>query len=65
MVQLEIYIVKGQKVKTLVNSSLDKGYYDVVWAGDDDNNNKVSSGIYFYTFRTSRFTTTKKMILMK
>ncbi|MCD4818881.1 MAG: T9SS type A sorting domain-containing protein [Candidatus Cloacimonetes bacterium] len=65
MVQMEIYNVKGQKVKTLVNIALDKGYYDVVWAGDDDNNRKVSSGIYFYTFRTSRFTTTKKMILMK
>ena len=62
---LEIYNVKGQKVKTLVNDKLDPGKHFVIWNGKDDNNRSVSSGIYFYKMKAAKFTSTKKMILMK
>ena len=65
LVTIEIYNVKGQKVRTLVNEVQDYGIYRVTWNGDADNGNKVSSGIYFYKINTGDFTTTKKMILMK
>ncbi|MCF7912971.1 MAG: carboxypeptidase regulatory-like domain-containing protein [Candidatus Cloacimonetes bacterium] len=65
LVSIEIYNVKGQKVRTLVNEVQTTGIYRVTWTGDADNGSKVSSGIYFYKLNTGDFTRTKKMILMK
>ena len=62
---LDVYNVKGQKVKTLINEHRTAGQHSVVWNGTDDNNRKVSSGVYFYRMRNGKFSSTKKMILMK
>ena len=66
-VTLEIYNLKGQKVKTLVNERLDSGLHSYTWHGNDNSGKAVSSGIYFYRLKTGngKFTSTKKMILMK
>ncbi len=64
-VELAIYNIKGQKVKTLVNENKVKGNHSVTWNGKDQSNKKVSSGIYFYKLETANKTLTKKMILMK
>ncbi len=64
-VSIEIYNIKGQKVKTLVNEKLDKGEYNLVWAGKDDHDKQVGSGVYFYKMKAGRYTATKKMILLK
>jgi len=64
-VSLNIYNMKGQLVKTLVNEHLEAAYHDIVWNGKDNNNKSISSGIYFYKMRSSNYTATKKMILMK
>ncbi|MDY6914825.1 MAG: C25 family cysteine peptidase [Candidatus Cloacimonadota bacterium] len=64
-VKLEIYNIKGQKIKTLVNSNLEANSYNLVWNGRDDNNQQVSSGVYFYRMNTPTYTSTRKMILMK
>ncbi len=64
-VKLEIYNVKGQKVKQLVSSQLSAGQHSVEWDGKDENNQSVTSGIYFYKLQTNGFSQTKKMILAK
>jgi agmatine/peptidylarginine deiminase len=68
-VTLEIYNIKGQKIKTLVNNLLPAGKHEIVWNGKDDNNKPVSSGIYFAVFDVdnngSDYTSVKKVILMK
>jgi hypothetical protein len=64
-VTIEIYNVRGQKVKTLVDEYQDAGSYRVNWNGTNDNNQQLSSGIYFYKMDSGRYTSTKKMILMK
>ncbi len=64
-VTIDIYNIKGQKVKQLVNDNYSTGIHTVVWNGQDDNNNKVSSGVYFYKMRSGKYSKTKKMILMK
>ncbi len=64
-VSIEIYNVKGQLVNTLVNSPQTLGNHKVVWNGRDNNNNKVSSGLYFYKMTNGKYSGTKKMILMK
>ncbi|MCF7913388.1 MAG: C10 family peptidase [Candidatus Cloacimonetes bacterium] len=62
---LEIFNIKGQKVKTLVNGMMEKGEHILHWSGNDDSGKSVSSGIYFYKLKNGRYTSTKKMILMK
>jgi hypothetical protein len=64
-VTLEVYNVKGQKVKTLVSETKAAGDHSVVWKGLDDNNRAVSSGVYFFKMSAGKYSSTKKMIMMK
>jgi hypothetical protein len=64
-VALEIYNIKGQKVKTLVNENLQAGKHEIVWNGKDEKNQSVASGIYHYKLRTGKYIAHRKMILMK
>ncbi|MCK4654018.1 MAG: T9SS type A sorting domain-containing protein [Candidatus Cloacimonetes bacterium] len=65
-VTLEIYNIKGQKVKTLVNEVLPAGEHSVGWDGKDENNKPVSSGVYFYKLKVNDKTIdTKKCLLLK
>jgi len=64
-VLLEVYNIKGQKVKTLVNKQLSNGHHQVVWNGKDEQNVLISSGIYFIRMSTSEHTEQKRMILLK
>ncbi|MBL7148509.1 MAG: T9SS type A sorting domain-containing protein [Candidatus Cloacimonetes bacterium] len=60
--ELVIYNLKGQKVKQFSDI---RNQTSVVWDGTDDNNQPVSSGIYFYKLQTQTLTETRKMILLK
>lgn len=62
---IEVFNVKGQKVRTLINSVVNTGNHSVVWNGKDDNNNDAGSGVYFYRMSTANYSSTGKMILMK
>lgn len=64
-VNVTVYNVKGEKVKTLVNSALNSGTHTVVWDGEDDNQNAVASGVYFYKVRTENSTAVKKIMMIK
>ena len=64
-VQLEIYNLLGQKVKTLVRGSLQAKSYEMRWAGKNDYGQQVASGIYFYKLITPNGVFTKKMVLLK
>lgn len=65
LVTLDIYNIKGQKVKSLVSGYQDAGQHNVVWNGKDDNEKSVASGLYLYKMRNGTYSSTKKMILMK
>ncbi len=62
---IEIYNIKGQKIKTLINEVLPVGNHSVVWNGNDDSGEPVSSGIYFYKFEAGDFNQSRKMLLLK
>ena len=64
-VSITVYNIKGQKVKTLVDDKLEAGCHNITWNGDNDCGKKVSSGVYFYKMKTSSFSKTKKMLLLK
>jgi parallel beta-helix repeat protein len=64
-VSLEVYNIKGQKVKTLIDEKLPAGNHQVVWHGKDNSGKQVASGIYFYKMKSGNYNETKKMILLK
>ncbi len=64
-VEVSVYNVLGQKVKTLAKDRFSAGTNTITWNGDDDNENGVASGIYFYRVETKDSTVTKKMVMMK
>jgi hypothetical protein len=64
-VRLDIYNLKGQLVKTLLNKDMEAGLHSVVWNGKDMNNVAVASGVYFYRISSPSNTETRKMLLMK
>jgi hypothetical protein len=64
-VVLNIYNVRGQLVKKLVNDEHVSGKHSVIWNGKDENGKPVSSGIYLYQLQSESFSETRKMILLK
>lgn len=64
-VKLSIYNSRGQLVRNLIDESRSPGTHNVLWNGKDDNGRSVSSGVYFYKIRAGKFSSSKKMILMK
>jgi len=64
-VRIDIFNSKGQKIRTLVNEYLSANFYNMVWDGKDTSGYNVSSGVYFYKMDAGKYTSTKKMILMK
>ncbi len=64
-VQLNIYNVRGQFIKTLINQKMNPGPHSVYWNGTDELGNQVSSGIYVYTINSTGFQQANKMIFLK
>ena len=62
---LNIYNIKGKRIKTLINEKMQKGKHSIVWFGIDDKNKPVSSGIYLYKIKTQKQVSMKRMILLK
>lgn len=64
-VKLNVYNLKGQLVKKLLDADLPAGKTMISWDGTDDNGNTVSSGIYSYRLQSGGEHITRKMMLMK
>ncbi len=65
MVEIDVFNIKGQKVRTLMHDMGKTGINSVVWNGTDESGKNVSSGIYLYRLKTERQTITKKMLLLE
>ena len=65
LVTLEIFNFLGQKIKTLIQRTHAAGIYKAIWDGTDDQNQKVTSGIYFYQIITKDQVVKKKMLYIK
>ncbi|MBL7149555.1 MAG: T9SS type A sorting domain-containing protein [Candidatus Cloacimonetes bacterium] len=65
-VDLSVYNIKGQKVKSLVKESFESGNHSVIWDGNDDTGKPVSSGVYFYKLNVNgKSEAVKKCLLLK
>ncbi len=64
-VSMNVYNIKGQKVKTLYKNTAKAGQYDLLWDGLDDSGQQVSSGIYFIRLQNPAQTISRKVVLFK
>jgi hypothetical protein len=64
-VQIKIYDVLGNEVRTLIDEVRIAGKHNIYWNATDNYGKRVASGVYFYTISADNFTQTKKMVLMK
>ncbi len=62
--EIEIYNLKGQKVKTLPVSPSQSHTVSIIWDGTDNSGIPVTSGIYFYKLNLPE-SPVRKMILLK
>ena len=65
-VELTVYNVVGQVVRTLVAEHQSVGRYVVEWDATNDSGHSLSSGMYFYRLQAGgEFLEVKKMLLLK
>ena len=65
-IELSIYNIKGQKIKTLAQNEFTKGSHSIIWSGEDETEKKVSSGIYLYKLIVNgTLKETRKCVLLK
>jgi PKD repeat protein len=51
-VEIKIYNLKGQKVKTLTKNEYQTGNHEIYWDLNCENGKHVSSGLYFYSIKS-------------
>ena len=64
-VRLNVFNIRGQLVRTLVDKSQGPGTYNVNWDGADNKGRQISSGVYFYRLVADDFVSTRKMVVLK
>ncbi len=64
-VEISVYSLTGEKVKTLVNNTMEAGYHIIIWNATDKKGAKVSSGVYIYQLKCGNEIFTKNMIFAK
>ena len=65
-VELDIFNIKGQRVKKLVNDDYPRGNHKVQWHGVNETGRQVSSGVYFYRLKVNgKSIGVKKMLMLK
>ena len=63
---IAIYNVKGQLVRTLIaGQKLPLGEQIIAWDGKTNAGQIVAAGIYYYKIHSGRFSSTKKIVLIK
>lgn len=63
--ELAIYNLLGQKIRTLLSERRAAGFHSVQWDGKNDAGIAVASGIYLYELRAGGFVETRKMTYLK
>ncbi len=62
---LAVYNLQGQRVRTLINQTLEAGTYSVLWDGRNENGIDLPSGTYLCILKTSGGEWTRRMTLVR
>ncbi len=64
-VEVKVYNIKGELVKTIEKDVYSSGQHSVTWYGKDSKNKSAASGVYFYKTVIGKEKFINKMILLK
>ncbi|MFA4838414.1 MAG: Ig-like domain-containing protein [Candidatus Neomarinimicrobiota bacterium] len=64
-VRIEIFNVRGEKIRTLTNERYNTGYWSVNWDGTNSAGLQAPSGVYFYRTITDMGIQVRNMMLLK
>ena len=64
-VELTIFNLLGQKIRTIVNEIQAAGSYRLSWNARDENGKQVPSGVYIYLLKTGEFKQSRRMLLLR
>jgi agmatine/peptidylarginine deiminase len=64
-VDLDIFNVKGQKIRNLTNARLREGNHSITWDGLNTEGNKAATGVYLIKLSTDKTIHSSKMMLLK
>jgi len=64
-VALGVYDRTGKLIRRLVEEYQSEGFHAVSWSGHDENDQPVSSGVYFYRLRAGKKDISWRMALLK
>ncbi len=64
-VNIVVYNMMGQQVRTLVQETMEAGSHQIVWDGLNDQGAQVSSDVYLVSMRTESFSQTMKVTLIR
>jgi FG-GAP-like repeat/FlgD Ig-like domain len=63
--RITIFDASGREIATLVDRLFPAGDHRVEWQGRNDHGAPVASGVYFYRLRTSRGSTSRRMMVLR
>jgi hypothetical protein len=64
-VELNIYNLSAQRIRTLFRGRVGAGSHSLAWDGKNDVGDEVASGLYLCHFRAGEFVQSRKMILIR
>jgi len=64
-IQLDIYNIRGRRVKSLYNQRVNPGTYVVSWDGRSDNGNFLADGIYLVRLRMNKCVKIRKIMKVR
>lgn len=64
-INVSIYSITGQLIKTLVDEIKGPGSYQSSWNGRDSRNQSVSQGVYICQLKNAKQSATKKIVLLR
>ncbi|NOZ60597.1 MAG: T9SS type A sorting domain-containing protein [Calditrichaeota bacterium] len=64
-VELAIYNIRGQKIRTLISQTISAGSHRQIWDGKDDFGRPVPGGVYLYRISSAEGNKTKSCVLLK
>ena len=64
-VELAIYNVRGQRVRTLVQGVQAAGRYQIAWNGRSDSGAALASGVYLYRLASGQEVRVRRLVLVK
>jgi hypothetical protein len=65
IVEIEVFDVRGRKVRTLVDESRAPGRHQAKWDSRDARGEEVSPGVYFYQMKVGSYRSVKKMVVLR